>query len=66
MFDFAGSLEPLVNLVFLAVTGFIAWHGIRYRDAQGDSDFVHLLFGCIAGVFFFLVLFQDVLGITRF
>ena len=66
MFGFAGSLEPLVNLLFLAVTGFIAWHGIRYRDAEGDSDFVHLLFGCIAAVFFFLVLFQDVLGIARF
>lgn len=66
MFEFAGSLEPLVNLLFLAVTGFIAWHGIRYRDAEGDSDFVHLLFGCIAAVFFFLVLFQDVLGIARF
>lgn len=66
MFGFTGSLEPLVNLLFLAVTGFIAWHGIRYRDAEGDSDFVHLLFGCIAAVFFFLVLFQDVLGIARF
>lgn len=66
MFGFTGSLEPLVNLLFLAVTGFIAWHGIRYRDADGDSDFVHLLFGCIAAVFFFLVLFQDVLGIARF
>lgn len=66
MFGFAGSLEPLVNLLFLAVTGFIAWHGIRYRDAEGDSDFVRLLFGCIAAVFFFLVLFQDVLEIARF
>ncbi len=66
MFGFTGSLEPLVNLLFLAVTGFIAWHGIRYRDAEGDSDFVRLLFGCIAAVFFFLVLFQDVLGIARF
>lgn len=66
MFGFAGSLEPLVNLLFLAVTGFIAWHGIRYRDAEGDSDFVRLLFGCIAAVFFFLVLFQDVLDIARF
>lgn len=66
MFGFTGSLEPLVNLLFLAVTGFIAWHGIRHRDAEGDSDFVHLLFGCIAAVFFFLVLFQDVLDIARF
>jgi len=66
MFEFAGELEPLINFVFLVVTGFIAWHGVRYRDADGNTDFVRLLFGCIAGVFFFLVLFQDVLGIVSF
>jgi len=66
MFEFAGSLEPLVNLVFLIVTGFIAVHGIRYRDAEGKSDFVRLLFGCIAAVFFFMVLVQDVLGLMQF
>jgi hypothetical protein len=66
MFEFAGSLEPLVNLIFLAVTGFIALHGIRYRDAEGNTDFVRLLFGCIAAVFFFMVLVQDVLGLMRF
>lgn len=62
----AGDLEPWVNVLFLVVTAAIAWHGIRFRDESGDSDFVHLLFGCIAAVFFFLVLFQDVLGIIRF
>jgi hypothetical protein len=66
MFEFAGSLEPLVNLIFLAVTGFIALHGIRYRDAEGNTDFVRLLFGCIAAVFFFMVLVQDVLGLMQF
>jgi hypothetical protein len=66
MFDFAGDLEPLINFVFLIVTGAIAWHGIRYRDADGNTDFVRLLFGCIAATYFFLVLFQDVLGIVQF
>ena len=66
MFEFAGELEPLINFVFLAVTGFVAWHGIRFRDAEGNTDFVRLLFGCIAGLFFFMVLFQDVLGIVSF
>jgi uncharacterized membrane protein YjgN (DUF898 family) len=66
MFEFAGELEPLINLVFLVVTGFVALHGIRFRDAEGNTDFVRLLFGCIAGVFFFLVLFQDVLGVVSF
>ncbi len=58
--------ETLVNIVFLIATGAIAWHGIRYRDQDGNSDTVRLLFGCIAAVFFFLVLFQDVLGIATF
>lgn len=58
--------ETLVNIVFLIATGAIAWHGIRYRDEEGNSDTVRLLFGCIAAVFFFLVLFQDVLGIATF
>ncbi len=66
MFEFAGEAEPLVNMIFLAVTGYIALHGIRFRDAEGNTDFVRLLFGCIAAVFFFMVLFQDVLGVARF
>ncbi len=66
MFEFAGEAEPLVNLIFLAVTGFIALHGIRFRDEEGNSDFVRMLFGCIAAVFFFMVLFQDVLGVVHF
>jgi hypothetical protein len=66
MFEFAGELEPFINIVFLIVTAAIAWHGIRYRDAEGNTDFVRLLFGCIAATYFFLVLFQDVLGIVQF
>jgi hypothetical protein len=66
MFEFAGEFEPIVNIIFLAVTGYIAWHGIRFRDAEGNTDFVRLLFASIAAVFFFLVLFQDVLGVIRF
>ena len=66
MFEFTGAWEMPINILFLAVTGFIAWHGIRYRDAEGKTDFVRMLFGCIAATFFFLVLFQDVLGVVRF
>jgi hypothetical protein len=66
MFEFAGAWELPINILFLAVTGFIAWHGIRYRNEEGESDFVRLLFGCIAAVFFFMVLFQDVLKLVRF
>ena len=66
MFEFVGEAEPLVNIIFLAFTGYIALHGIRFRDEEGESDFVRLLFGSIAAVFFFMVLFQDVLGVVHF
>ncbi len=66
MFEFVGEAEPVVNIIFLAFTGYIAMHGIRFRDDQGNSDFVHLLFGSIAAVFFFMVLFQDVLEVVQF
>jgi uncharacterized membrane protein YjgN (DUF898 family) len=66
MFEFAGDWEKPVNYLFLAVTAFIAVHGIRYRTEAGKTDVVRLLFGCIAATFFMLVLFQDVLGIVEF
>jgi hypothetical protein len=66
MFEFAGEYETFINMIFLAVTGYIALHGIRYRDEDGNTDFVRLLFGSIGAVFFFMVLFQDVLGIVQF
>lgn len=53
--------ETLLNVVFLAVTGAIAYHGLSFRDEDGNSDTVRLLFGCIALLFFFRVLFADVL-----
>jgi hypothetical protein len=64
MFNGIEELEPLINLVFLIGTGAIAMHGIKYRDDEGNAEWVHLLFGCIAAVFFFGVLFQDVLGLV--
>ncbi len=65
MFEFAGEYETAVNWIFLAVTAVIAWKGVRARNPDGKADFVHLLFGCIAAVFFMMVLFQDVLGVVR-
>jgi hypothetical protein len=66
MFEAAGEWEMPLNIAFLVATGFIAWHGIRFRDEEGKSEFVHQLFGCIAAVFFVLVLLQDVLGVVEF
>ncbi len=60
------SLEPIVNIIFLVVTATIAWKGLRARNEDGKADFVHLLFGCIAALFFFAILFQDVLGLIKF
>ena len=48
----AGTWEPLVNWLFLMATGAVAWHAIRFRDENGDPDFVRLLFGCIAAIWF--------------
>ena len=63
---FSGSFSQSINILFLAVTGGIAVHGIRFRNEEGETDWVRLLFGCIAATFFFLVLFQDVLGVMQF
>lgn len=59
-------MDPLVNGLFLLITGAIAWHAIRFRDENGDPDVVRLLFGCIAAIFFVKVLLEDVLGAARF
>ena len=53
--------DLLINLIFVIATGFIAFHGITYRDEEGKKDFVRLLFGCISLIFFLRVLFFDLL-----
>lgn len=52
-----------LNIVFLIVTAAVAYHGLTFRTEEGDSETVHLLFGCIALMFFFLVLFGDVIDL---
>ena len=65
MFDFIPQeYEKLVNIIFLVVTALIARHGITYRNDEGKKDLVRLFFGCIAAVYFFLVLVKHVLGIN--
>ncbi|MCY4243958.1 MAG: hypothetical protein OXU31_10775 [Gammaproteobacteria bacterium] len=49
--------------IFLLVTAAVAWHGLTWRDADGESDTVRLLFGAIALLFFFRVLLVDVLEV---
>lgn len=56
-------MDELVNWIFVAVTGFIAYHGITYRTPDGDRDTVRTLFGCIALLFCLRVLFIDILDL---
>ena len=66
MFDIPPEYESLVNVLFLVATAFVTYHGLTYRNKDGESIWVHLLFGCIAAVYFFLVLFRDVLKVISF
>ena len=50
----------MFDWVFVIVTAAIAFHGLTYRDVNGDTNFVHLLFGCIALLFCLRVLFIDI------
>ena len=56
-------MEELTNWVFIFVTSLIAWHGITYRDKEGEKDFVRLLFGCISLMFFLRVFLVDILKV---
>ena len=65
MFDFIPhEYEKLVNIIFLVATALIAHHGITYKNPDGEKDFVRLLFGCIAAVYFVLVFFKEILGLS--
>ncbi len=59
-------MDVLLDWVFLAATGAIAWHGITFRDEEGERDWVRLLFGCIALIFALRVLAVDILGLPVF
>ena len=65
MFDFIPQeYEKLINIIFLAVTAFIAHHALTYRNDEGKKDSIRIFFGCIAAVYFFLVLVKNILGIN--
>ena len=57
------SLSGLGNWIFVAVTGFIAYHGITFRDQDGRKDNVRLLFGCIALLFCIAIFSRDILNV---
>ena len=52
-----------MDIIFLIITGVVAVHALTHRTKEGERDAVRLLFGCIALLFFFRVLFVDVLEV---
>lgn len=53
--------DALINWIFVIVTAIIAYHGLTYRDAEGERPWVHLLFGAIALIFCIRVILADIL-----
>lgn len=53
----------MLDWIFLLVTGLIAWHALSFRNADGENDLGHMLFGSIALLFFLRVLFADILNV---
>ncbi len=53
-------LRVMYDWFFIIVTAAIAYHGLTYRDENGESDFIRLLFGCIALLFCIRVLVVDI------
>ncbi|MCZ6554190.1 MAG: hypothetical protein O7A67_10370 [SAR324 cluster bacterium] len=52
-----------VDYLFVAVTGFIAWHGLTFRTKDGETEWVHLLFGAIALLYCLWSIGHDFLGL---
>ncbi len=55
--------EP-IDYIAAVVTAAIAYHGLTFRDEEGESEFVHLLFGGIALVFCVRFVFWEILHLT--
>ena len=53
----------MTDIIFVLVTGAIAWHGLTFRDENGEAEVGHLLFGAIALLFCLRVLFVDILNL---
>ncbi|MCK5718045.1 MAG: hypothetical protein KAH77_11195 [Thiomargarita sp.] len=51
----------MVDYIFVMVTGMVAYHGLTFKDSQGESETGHLLFGAIALLYCFRILFVDIL-----
>jgi hypothetical protein len=61
-FQSTGDTE-WTDFAFVLITRIIAYHGISYRDVEGERELVHLFFGCIALFYGIWVLGRDILGV---
>ena len=59
-FQSTGDTE-WTDFAFVLITGIIAYHGISYRDVEGERELVHFFFGCIALFYGIWVLGRDIL-----
>lgn len=51
------------DFIFVGATGLVAWHGLTFRDSEGEREFVHMLFGAIALLYSMWGLGSDILGL---
>jgi hypothetical protein len=51
----------MLDWIFVLVTAAIAYHGLTYRDDNGETELGHLLFGAIALLFCVRVLLVDII-----
>lgn len=57
--------ELTFSWIFVIVTGAVAYHGLTFRDKEGEREWVHLLFGSIALLFCMRELFVEILGLVK-
>ena len=50
----------MLDVIFVLVTGVVAYHGLTFRDEAGERETGHLVFGAIALVFCLRVLLVDI------
>jgi len=50
----------VLDIIFVIATAAVAYHGLTYRDDNGEMEWGHLVFGSIALLFCIRVLLVDV------
>ncbi len=52
-----------MDWIFVMACAAIAYHGITFRDENGERETGHLVFGCIALFYACWVFFADILDV---